>query len=55
MICLDEQKETKRLLKRLPFYNGLIENPKNVDMLHELPLCNELNIVKEGKAKKEAK
>ena len=50
MKFLDE-KETKRLLKTLPFYNVAIEKPKikkldNVDMLSELPFYHELNIVK---------
>ena len=39
----------------LPFYNGLIEKPKinglkNIDLLHELPFSDELNIHDMSKA-----
>ena len=49
MSSLDEH-EIKRLLKEIPFYNVLTEKLKikklsNVEMLHELPLYDELNIV----------
>ena len=44
------EKETKRLFQILPFCNVLIEKPyikhlKNIDLLHELPFYDELNIV----------
>ena len=50
-----DEKEAKRLLKELPFYNALIEKPyikrlNNIQMLLELPFSNELNIVKASKA-----
>ena len=50
-----DKKETKRLLKKLPFYNAPIEKPKikkvnNVDMLSGLPFYHELSIVKSAKA-----
>ena len=43
------EKEAKRLLKMLPFYNVLIKKPKikglkNIDLLHELLFYDELNI-----------
>ena len=52
MRFLDEKKETKRLLKKLLFYNVPIEKLKikkinNVNMLRELPFYDELNIVKD--------
>ena len=45
------EKEAKRLLQKLPFYNVLIETPsikrvKNIDLLRELPCYDELNIKK---------
>ena len=48
MIFWDE-KEAKRLFKKLPFYNVLIEKPcikylKNIDFLHELSFYIELSI-----------
>ena len=52
MRFLDEKKETKRLLKKLLFYNVPIEKLKikkidNVNMLRELPFYDELNIVQQ--------
>ena len=49
------KKEAKRLLKKLPFYKTPIEKPytkrlRNIDMLRELPLYDELNILKMSKA-----
>ena len=46
-----DEKEVKRLLQELPFYNVPIEKPyikrlNNIDLLHELPLYNELGIAK---------
>ena len=50
-----DKKETKRLLKKLPFYNVLIEKLKtkkltNVEILRELLFYDELNLVKAAKA-----
>ena len=50
-----DEKEAKALFRELPFYNILIEKPKikhlrNIDLLHELPFCNELSINKISKA-----
>ena len=50
-----DEKEARRLLKEMPFYNALIEKPcikrlNNIQMLLELPFSNELNIVKASKA-----
>ena len=46
---------TKELFQILPFYNVLIEKPKikhlsNIELLHELPLYDELSILKISKA-----
>ena len=46
-----DEKKVKRLFQELPFYNVPIEKPcikrlNNLDFLHELPLYNELGIVK---------
>ena len=54
-ISLWNEKEAKRLFQILPFYNVLIEKPKikglkNIDLLHELPFYDELNIYKMPKA-----
>ena len=54
MIFWDE-KEAKRLFKKLPFYNVLIEKPrikylKNIDFLHELSFYIELSIKQVSKA-----
>ena len=43
------EKEAKKLYQKLPFYNVLIEKPKiknlsNIDLLHQLPLYDELII-----------
>ena len=51
----DKEKERKRLLKEQPFYSVPIEKPKikpfnNVDMLHQIPFCDELTIIKTAKA-----
>ena len=48
-MSLWNEKEAKRLFQILPFYNVLIEKPKikglkNIDLLHELPFYDELNI-----------
>ena len=45
------KKEQNVSLKNLPFYNPLIDKSyikrlNNIDMLCELPFCNELSIVK---------
>ena len=45
------EKEAKRLFRKLPFYNVLIEKPrikhlKHINLLHESPFYDELNIVK---------
>ena len=50
-----DKKEVKRLFQDLSFYNTFIKKPhvkhlKDVDLLHELPLYNELNIVKTSEA-----
>ena len=49
------EKETKELIQTLPFDNVLIEKPKikhfsNVELLHELPFYDELNVVETSKA-----
>ena len=49
------EKEAKKLFQELPFYNGLIEKPKikhltNVELRHELPFFDELNVVEISKA-----
>ena len=51
MCFSDEEEEIKRLLKKQPFYNVLIEKPKvkylnNADRLHKLPFYDELNRAK---------
>ena len=43
-----DRKEAKRLFQEFPFFNVLIQKPritclKNTDLLHELPLCDELS------------
>ena len=45
------EKETKILFKKLPFYNAsinkpYIKSPNNINLLHELPFYDELIIVK---------
>ena len=47
--------DTKKLFQILPFYNALIEKPKtkhlsNIELLHELPFCDELSVVKKSNA-----
>ena len=54
-MCFCNEKETKRLFQKLPFYNVLIEKPrikrlKNLDLLHELPFYDKLSIFKISKA-----
>ena len=49
------EKEAKKLFQELPFYNVLIEKPKvkhlsNIELLHELPFFDELNVAKISKA-----
>ena len=49
------ENEAKELLQILPFYNVLIEKPKvkhfsNIELLHELPFCDELSVVEISKA-----
>ena len=49
------KKKAKALFQILPFYNVLIEKPKskglkNIDLLHELPFYDELNIFEMSKA-----
>ena len=49
------EKEAKKLFQELTFYNVLIENPKikhlsNIELLHELPFFDELNVVEISKA-----
>ena len=46
-----DEKEPRMLFKELPFYETLIEKAyikrlNNIDMLRELPICDELKIVK---------
>ena len=48
-------KEATRLFQELKFYNTFIEEPKitgikNIDLLHELPFYDELNIIQISKA-----
>ena len=50
-----DEKEAKRLLLELPFYNVPIEKPhikhlKNIDLLHKLPFYDELSIKQISKA-----
>ena len=40
-----DKKEAKKLFQELPFYNVLTEKPKNMELLHELPFFDELNVV----------
>ena len=45
------EKDTKRLLQELPFYNVLIEKPlinrlKDINLLHDFPFYDELSITK---------
>ena len=52
-----DDKEARRLFKELPFYRTPTETPcikqlNNIDMLRELPIYNELNIVKTSKVLK---
>ena len=47
--------DTKKLFQILPFYTALIEKPKikhlsNIELLHELPLYDELSAVKKSNA-----
>ena len=49
-----DKKEAKRLFQKFSFYNTFIEKPKikhlkNMDLLHELPFYDELNIEKISK------
>ena len=49
-----DEKEAKGLFQELPFYNTFIEKPrikrlKDIDLLHELPFCNERSIEKISK------
>ena len=49
------EKEAKNLFKTLPFYNVLIEKSEikklsNIELLDELPFCNELSITEVSKA-----
>ena len=50
-----DEKEAKRLFEKLPFYNVFIGRPRikhlrNIDLLHELPFYDELNIKKISEA-----
>ena len=50
-LCFQDEKEAKQLFQELPFSNVLIEKTKvkalkNIDLLHEFPFYNELNIYK---------
>ena len=50
-----DEKEAKKLLQKLPFYNVLIEKPRikhlsNTDLLHELPFYDELSVAEISKA-----
>ena len=49
------EEEAKNLFQTLPFYNVLIEKPEinklsNIELLHELPFYDELNITEVSKA-----
>ena len=49
------EKEAKKLYQILPFYNVLIEKPNikhfaNIELLHELPLYDELSVIEISKA-----
>ena len=51
------EKEAKILFQTLPFHNVLIEKPEikkvsNIELLHELPFCDELSITEVLKALK---
>ena len=51
------EKEAKSLFQTLPFYNVLIEKPEIkklsiIELLHELPFCNELSITEVSKGLK---
>ena len=48
-------KEAKKIFQKLPFYNVLIEKPKikhlpNIELLHDLPFYDELNVLEVSKA-----
>ena len=48
------EKEAKKIMQKLPFYNVLIEKPKikdlsNIDLLYEIPFYDELSVVPAGK------
>ena len=50
-----DEKEAERLFEKLPFYNAFIGRPRikhlrNIDLLHELPFYDELNIKKISEA-----
>ena len=50
-----DEKEAKRLFWKRPFHNTFIEKPrikhlKNVDLLHEVPIYNELSIKQASKS-----
>ena len=50
-MSFSDEKGTKCFFKELPFYNPLIDKSyikrlNNIDMLCDLPFCNELSIVK---------
>ena len=54
-MCFWDEKESKRLFQKLPFYNVLIEklnikHLSNIDLLHELHFYNKLSIVEISKA-----
>ena len=53
-----DEKEAKRLVDVIPFYNVPFEKPdvkrlNNVDLLNELPFYDELSVVKTSKAFRE--
>ena len=50
-----DEKEAKKLVQKIPFYNMFIEKPKikgfkDMDLLQELPFYTELNIYEMSKA-----
>ena len=52
-----DEKEAKRLFQKLPFYNVLFEKPKikylsSIDLQHDLPFYDELNVDEISKAYK---
>ena len=54
-MSFSDENETKRFLKEQPFYNASVYKPKikylnDVNMLRELPFCDELNILKTAEA-----